>query len=208
MTKKEKIIYAALKLFNEKGSSNVTTNHIAEEAGISPGNLYYHFTNKKEIIRSILEIMTIEYDQIFNIDMKANSENNIIEQLLFDDSELILKYRFFYDEMQILFREDNTLKEIYIDNQARKENVLFTILKTLQERDILAADLNEKTIRNIINFIWNFENFRIFRLNLQGHQIKSTKDLDKKEIAKERIISIYGFLTEEGKNYLGPRIDL
>lgn len=208
MTKKEKIIYTALKLFNENGSSNVTTNHIAEDAGISPGNLYYHFSNKKEIIRSILEIMTIEYDNIFNIDARAISEKNIIEQLLFDDSELILKYRFFYDEMQILFREDEILKEIYLNNQSRKENVLFGILKTLQEKEILIADLNDKTIRNIINFIWNFENFRIFRMNLQGHQIKSAKDLDKKEIANERIISIYGFLTEEGKNYLNPRIIL
>jgi hypothetical protein len=152
--------------------------------------------------------MTKEYDEIFNIDMQANSEKSIIEQLLFDDSELILKYRFFYDEMQILFREDETLKEIYLNNQTRKENVLFNILKNLQEREILAADLNDKTIKNIINFIWNFENFRIFRLNLQGRQIKSARDLDRKEIAKERIISIYGFLTEEGKNYLNPRIDL
>jgi hypothetical protein len=110
--------------------------------------------------------------------------------------------------MHILFREDEALKEIYINNQTRKEKVLFTILKALQKREILEPNLNDKTIKNIINFIWNFENFRIFRLNLQGRDIKSVKDLDKKEIAKERIISIYGFLTEEGKNYLNPQIYL
>lgn len=77
MTKKEKIIYTALKLFNESGSNSVTTNHIADKMGISPGNLYYHFANKKEIIRKILEIMTIEYDEIFNIDIDSNNKKRV-----------------------------------------------------------------------------------------------------------------------------------
>jgi len=50
---RERIIEAALELFNEHGSRSITTNHIAAHLSISPGNLYYHFRNKEEIVRAI-----------------------------------------------------------------------------------------------------------------------------------------------------------
>ena len=55
MGNRERIIEAALELFNEHGSRSMTTNHIAAHLSISPGNLYYHFRNKEEIIRAIFD---------------------------------------------------------------------------------------------------------------------------------------------------------
>jgi len=48
-----RIIEASLELFNEHGAHVVSTNHIAAHLSISPGNLYYHFANRAEIIRAI-----------------------------------------------------------------------------------------------------------------------------------------------------------
>lgn len=50
---KHKIVDAAIQLFNEKGMVNVRLQQIADLAGISVGNLAYHFPSKKAIVSAI-----------------------------------------------------------------------------------------------------------------------------------------------------------
>ena len=50
-----KILDVCRTLFNERGPVEVTTAEIAQAAGISEGNLHYHFRRKTEIIVALFE---------------------------------------------------------------------------------------------------------------------------------------------------------
>ncbi|MBA1204854.1 TetR/AcrR family transcriptional regulator [Pseudomonas capeferrum] len=55
MKTRERILDCALQLFNQQGEPNVTTLEIANELGISPGNLYYHFHGKEPLVLGLFE---------------------------------------------------------------------------------------------------------------------------------------------------------
>jgi AcrR family transcriptional regulator len=55
MRTRDKILQAALALFNESGENNVSLAQIAAELDISEGNLWYHFRTKRDLIAALLE---------------------------------------------------------------------------------------------------------------------------------------------------------
>ena len=76
----DRIVQESLKMFNEHGERTITTNHIAAHLGISPGNLYYHFRNKEEIVyqiflsyrRFISERLAVPADGTMRVDDLVN----------------------------------------------------------------------------------------------------------------------------------------
>ena len=102
---RQRILDASLALFNSQGEPNVTTNHIADELEISPGNLYYHFRNKDDIIEHLFQ----RYEERMDSALVApegrlpNLEDIWLQlHLVF---ECIWEYRFLYrDLVDILSR--------------------------------------------------------------------------------------------------------
>jgi AcrR family transcriptional regulator len=85
---KQRIIDAAIHLFNKDGVANVRLQQIADEAGISVGNLAYHYKNKEAIVGSVYENLFEEVSRILSSYMQSPS-------LVDFDQQLSMYYTFF-----------------------------------------------------------------------------------------------------------------
>jgi AcrR family transcriptional regulator len=114
---RERLLELSLRLFNDFGEPNITTTIIAEEMGISPGNLYYHFRNKDDIVDSIFVQFEGEITRMLSVpaDRRPNIEDVwLYLHLIF---ELAWRYRFFYRDLSDLLSRNRKLelqfKQIY-----------------------------------------------------------------------------------------------
>lgn len=122
MKTRDKIIDTALALFNEKGERNITTNHISTHLKISPGNLYYHFHNKQEIIREIFASYASELLALFTPRDEQQQGLILFKHYLDAIFTLIWKYRFLYANLPQILQQDALLHEQYrmVQEQSKK----------------------------------------------------------------------------------------
>ncbi|MEM9775866.1 MAG: TetR/AcrR family transcriptional regulator [Chloroflexota bacterium] len=59
------MLTTAADLFARNGVAQVTTNHIAAEAGVSIGSVYQFFPNKEAMIEALIERYMTQFDGIF-----------------------------------------------------------------------------------------------------------------------------------------------
>jgi len=85
-----------------------TTNHIADHLEISPGNLYFHFRNKEEIVRELFDRMCHDTYSVWAPNNKLGKYDSPLE-LVERSYEVFWNYRFFHREMYHLRRKDPAL---------------------------------------------------------------------------------------------------
>jgi AcrR family transcriptional regulator len=110
---RERIADAALALFNAEGAHAVSTRHVATRLGISPGNLYYHFGNKEEIVLHLYERIEAQLEAI--LAPPHGREQTFDEVLGYLDAIFahLWQFRFFYRDLNSLLRDVPGLKERY-----------------------------------------------------------------------------------------------
>ena len=109
MNNRDRILDAALALFNASGTAAVSTNHIAAALGISPGNLYYHFRNREEIIRALFERLFAAWDTGLALPADRVPTLDDLQGLVRENYRIIWDYRFAYRELIALLRHDPEL---------------------------------------------------------------------------------------------------
>lgn len=165
MKTRERILQNSLLLFNEHGETNITTNHIANEMDISPGNLYYYFRNKDEIIYQLF----LEFEQQISASLEPPSSRMptledmwLYLHLIFEN---IWKYRFLYRDLDNLISRNRKLHSHFKRVIDRSINTAISICNGLVESGAMHATRDEIealaiNITVIATYWLNFQHIR------------------------------------------------
>ena len=137
MKTRDRILLTSLDLFNLCGEPNVTTIDIANEMDISPGNLYYHFRNKDEIIFELFLLFEASISEV--LDTPQTSDQEIVDYWMYIHIifEKIWDYRFFYRDLVTILERNEKLQKRFNRILDKKANAFRSILASMSEAGII-----------------------------------------------------------------------
>jgi AcrR family transcriptional regulator len=151
---RKRILAAALRLFNESGTAAVSTNHIAAEAGLSPGNLYYHFRNKVEIVRALVEALLEDFDALWLLPQDHALRLEDLQTLIRASFEIQWRYRFFSREQVALLRHDPLLSQRLQENYQRRMRQQKALVQHLTDGGVLRPPQTETELDELLAACW------------------------------------------------------
>ncbi len=147
-----RVLAQSLRLFNEMGEARVTTATIADAVGISPGNLYYHFRNKDQIVEELFA----RFEERIDVQPPPRAAGpEAIEDLwlyLHLMLEAIWDYRFLYRNLDDLLGRNRRLREHFARIVERKFAAVVDLCEGLVRARAMRARTDEiRTLaRNVL----------------------------------------------------------
>jgi AcrR family transcriptional regulator len=140
---RERILETALALFNRLGEPNVTTGDIADELNISPGNLYYHFRNKDDIIGDLYAALDAKIAPLTAVPpdrLPSADDLWLLLHLLF---ERMWEYRFFYRDVDEITSRNRKIAQRFADFNRRGEATVIQLCRGMVEAGAMRASERE-----------------------------------------------------------------
>jgi AcrR family transcriptional regulator len=138
----ERILEVTLELFNRFGEPNVSTTLISAELNISPGNLYYHYPAKDELINSLFDRYEAALTELLRA---ADNVRNVEDAWLFFHMlfELIWQYRFLYRDLNDLLSKNRRLETHFQFVLKNKQHAVRAVLDGLSRAQAMRIDARE-----------------------------------------------------------------
>ena len=190
---KQKILKASISLFNEKGMANVRLQQIANETGISVGNLAYHFRNKEAIVEMINEELYKEASEIL-------STYRIFPNLIDFDNQLskyfsfIQKYPFYFLDLLEIERhypEIRSKRQIHIAKMIRQIRKRFDFN---YQRKLIKEEPRPHVYDSIANVIWVLITFWVPQNLVRGTEAS----IEEKQFKEMVWNQMYPYFTKKG----------
>ncbi len=194
---RENILHHALTLFNDEGYFRVTIRNIAQDLGMSSGNLNYHFKTRKEILEALYFTMADVFDQrVVSLPQRHLSFQNIWEDIL-QSMKVMHQYRFIWVDLVHLVSESERIKnhfeKVLVD---RKKGYSYLFEKLITD-GWMKAETFTGEYEILADRMINFSNTWLWETYVYSQQ---PQELPK--VAKALILSLYPYLNTKGQNAL------
>lgn len=176
MTTKEKILNTSIQLFNKKGVNNITLRDIAEEVGISTGNLAYHFKNKDVIIEEAFHQMVKERNQLFTGVRQIPTMEQIYNEV-YPAIELGKKYLFFNLDTVHILRNYPTIAALHRQYLEESRQYIKAVLDYSVGSGNMKPEAMEGEYDRLATTIWLLHNFWLTQMAIRGKKCKSVEEL-------------------------------
>jgi AcrR family transcriptional regulator len=143
---RELILTTSLELFNEFGEPNVTTNHIADEADISPGNLYYHFRSKDDIVIELFKRFLARFQPLIEISGESLLRAEDLWFQMHLSFELKGEFRFLYRNLSDLTARIPDLERAMRGLLTRERQSVQNSLEGLQQAGVIDIDRQQESL--------------------------------------------------------------
>jgi AcrR family transcriptional regulator len=175
MKTRERILATALRLFNESGTAPVSTNHIADALGISPGNLYYHFRNKEEIIRALFEQQFALWDELYIMPDARLPTLADLQRLVRATFATSWNYRFIYRELIALLRRDQQLQSRWVAIRARGFMGFRELVGLFVAAGVLRTPGDPAVVTRLAELCWLISEFWLASVEVRGETVDAAQ---------------------------------
>jgi AcrR family transcriptional regulator len=138
----ERILEVSLELFNRFGEPNVSTTLISAELKISPGNLYYHYPAKDELINALFDRYERGLSELLNA---SDGVRDVEDAWFFMHTlfELIWQYRFLYRDLNDLLSKNRRLETHFQWIVKNKTRSIRALLDSMSRSGAIQIDSRE-----------------------------------------------------------------
>ena len=163
MKTRERIVQVSLELFNREGEPNVTSVDISNELDISPGNLYYHFRGKEELVPELFARFYEQLQLILREPLDRRLDTAEHWYYLVVVFEHIHAYRFLYRNISLIMQRYEQIQRPFRRLIQMKRDAARALCRQLREAGVLHADparieLLSQSIALTITYWMNFAN--------------------------------------------------
>ena len=138
----ERILEVTLDLFNRFGEPNVSTTLISAALNISPGNLYYHYPAKDELINALFDRYERSLTELLNA---GDAVRDVEDAWFFMHTlfELIWQYRFLYRDLNDLLSKNRRLETHFQSVLKNKTRAVNAMLDGMSHAGAVSIDSRE-----------------------------------------------------------------
>ena len=196
MKTKDRILSAALKLYNEQGIEPITVRHIAKELGMSHGNLCYHFPTTDHIIQALYLNLVDEISGAFERLVQTELNLKRVSEALLAVMRLFQQYRFFLIDFVAICRRISEIKQHYLVLIKQREEMELHLLRTLQQNGIIQAEIPDSQLFLLVQRLAILADFW-----LSNAEILSEQNEAKRLSRYHRLIfsDIWPYLSKNGR---------